>query len=249
MLGFLKKVFGTKYDKDVKSINPYVDKTNEWFAQYDSLSDDQLRNKTLEFRARIKEHLEGIDSDIEDAKARVQSESDLSQKEEIYRDIDALKKDRDKHLEDVLLDILPEAFAVVKETARRFSQNPEIRVAATQQDRDFAAAGKDFVTIEGDTAVYKNTWVAAGGQITWNMVHYDVQLIGGYVLHKGTAAEMQTGEGKTLVATLPAYLNGLSQQGVHVITVNNYLAIRDCEWVGPISVSYTHLTLPTILLV
>lgn len=245
MLGFLKKVFGTKYDKDVKAINPYVDKTNEWFAQYETLSHDELRNKTLDFRARIKEHLEGIDKDIADAKARVQSETDLSQKEEIYRDIDALKKDRDKHLEDVLMDILPEAFAVVKETARRFSQNPEISVTATQQDRDFAAAGKDFLTINGDTAVYKNTWMAAGGEITWNMVHYDVQLIGGYVLHSGKAAEMQTGEGKTLVATLPAYLNGVSGQGVHVITVNDYLARRDCEWVGPIF-QFLHLTVDCI---
>ena len=245
MLGFIKKVFGTKYDKDVKSIMPYVTQTNEFFGQYGSLSNDELRDKTLYFRSRIADHLEGINQDIHNAKDKVKSETDLSLKEDIYREIDELVKDRDKHLEDVLLDILPEAFAVVKETARRFSENTEISVRATQQDRDLAAAGKDFLEIQGDTAIYKNTWMAAGGQITWNMVHYDVQLIGGFVLHSGKAAEMQTGEGKTLVATLPAYLNGLSQMGVHVITVNDYLARRDCEWVGPIF-QFLHLTLDCI---
>ena len=245
MLGFLKKVFGTKYDKDVKAINPYVDKTNAFFKEYGNLSDDQLRNKTFEFRERIAKHLEGIDEDIRAAKQEVDAQSDLSLKEDIYRQIDEYVKERDKHLEDVLLDILPEAFAVVKETARRFSQNPEIHVTATQQDRDLAAAGKDFVSIQGDQSVWKNSWTAAGGEITWNMVHYDVQLIGGYVLHSGKVAEMQTGEGKTLVATLPAYLNGLSAQGVHVITVNDYLAKRDCEWVGPIF-QFLHLTVDCI---
>jgi len=245
MLGFIKKVFGTKYDKDVKSITPYVTQTNEFFGQYGSLSNDELRDKTLYFRSRIAEHLEGINQDIQSAKDKVKAETDLSLKEDIYREIDELVKDRDKHLEDVLLDILPEAFAVVKETAKRFSENTEIRVRATQQDRDLAAAGKDFLEIQGDTAIYKNTWMAAGGQITWNMVHYDVQLIGGFVLHSGKVAEMQTGEGKTLVATLPAYLNGLSQMGVHVITVNDYLARRDCEWVGPIF-QFLHLTVDCI---
>ena len=245
MLGFLKKVFGTKYDKDVKSINPYVDKTNAFFKEYGNLSDNQLRNKTLEFRKRIADHLAGIDEDINAAKQQVEAEKDLSQKEEIYRQIDEYKEDRDKHLEDVLLDILPEAFAVVKETARRFSQNSEIHVTATQQDRDLAAAGKDFISINGDQSIWKNSWMAAGGEITWNMVHYDVQLIGGYVLHTGKVAEMQTGEGKTLVATLPAYLNGLCSLGVHVITVNDYLAKRDCEWVGPIF-QFLHLTIDCI---
>ncbi len=245
MLGFIKKVFGTKYDKDVKAIQPYVTKTNEFFGQYGSLSHDELRDKTLHFRSRIAEYLEGIDQEIQNAKDRVASESDLSLKEDLYREIDQLTKDRDKYLEEILLEILPEAFAVVKETARRFSENPEIKVTATQQDRDLAAAGKDFLEIQGDTAIYKNTWLAAGGQIVWNMVHYDVQLIGGYVLHSGKVAEMQTGEGKTLVATLPAYLNGLSSLGVHVITVNDYLAKRDCEWVGPIF-QFLHLTVDCI---
>ena len=245
MLGFIKKVFGTKYDKDVKAIQPYVTKTNEFFGQYGSLSHDELRDKTLYFRSRIAEYLEGIDQEIQNAKDGVASESDLSLKEDLYREIDQLTKDRDKYLEEILLEILPEAFAVVKETARRFSENPEIKVTATQQDRDLAAAGKDFLEIQGDTAIYKNTWLAAGGKIVWNMVHYDVQLIGGYVLHSGKVAEMQTGEGKTLVATLPAYLNGLSALGVHVITVNDYLAKRDCEWVGPIF-QFLHLTVDCI---
>ena len=161
MLGFIKKVFGTKYDKDVKAIQPYVTKTNEFFGQYGSLSHDELRDKTLHFRSRIAEYLEGIDQEIQNAKDGVASESDLSLKEDLYREIDQLTKDRDKYLEEILLEILPEAFAVVKETARRFSENPEIKVTATQQDRDLAAAGKDFLEIQGDTAIYKNTWLAA----------------------------------------------------------------------------------------
>lgn len=233
MLNVLKKVFGTKYDKDVKEIMPYVEKTNEYFETYQSLSNDELRNKTLDFRSRIKTHLEGIDEDIAHLNKTALEEEDLGQREEIYRQIDQLKEDRDSHLEDILKEILPEAFAVVKETARRFSQNEKIAVKATDHDRNLAAFN-NYINIEGDQAVWNNHWTAAGGEIVWNMVHYDVQLIGGFVLHSGKVAEMQTGEGKTLVATLPAYLNGLSGQGVHVITVNDYLARRDSEWVGPI---------------
>ncbi|NNE26765.1 MAG: preprotein translocase subunit SecA [Saprospiraceae bacterium] len=233
MLDVLKKVFGTKYDKDVKGITPYVEKTNEFFESYNTLSHDELREKTNEFRQRIKEHLAGIDTDIESLRKQAAEEEDLSIREELYGEIDNLVNDRDEHLEDILKELLPEAFAVVKETARRFSENATIEVTATQHDRDIAAFS-DYVNIEGDKAVWKNSWTAAGGEITWNMVHYDVQLIGGYVLHDGKVAEMQTGEGKTLVATLPAYLNGLSGLGVHVITVNDYLARRDQEWVGPI---------------
>lgn len=233
MLNVLKKVFGTKYDKDVKLIQPYVDETNRYFEEYKSLTDDELRNKTLEFRQRIADHLAGIDKDIAELELQSKEETNLALKEDMYREIDQIKKDRDDHLEDILKEILPEAFAVVKETARRFSENSEIRVKATQHDKDIAAFN-DYVTIQGEYATWKNNWTAAGGEITWNMVHYDVQLIGGYVLHEGKVAEMQTGEGKTLVATLPAYLNGLSGLGVHVITVNDYLARRDSEWVGPI---------------
>ena len=245
MLRFLKKVFGTKYDKDVKAINPYVSRTNEFFSQYANLSHDELRNKTLEFRERIAQHLQGINQDIAKTEEEARSEADFAIKEDLYRQIDAYKKERDEHQEDILLEILPEAFAVVKETARRFSTNESIAVTATQQDKDLAAAGKDFLSVSGEQATYYNTWLAAGGEITWNMVHYDVQLIGGYVLHSGKVAEMQTGEGKTLVATLPAYLNGLTGMGVHVITVNDYLARRDCEWVGPIF-QFLHLTLDCI---
>jgi preprotein translocase subunit SecA len=233
MFNLIKKVFGTKYDKDVKAINPYVDKTNAFFQEYQSLSHDQLRNKTLEFRSRIKDYLSDIDAQITKAEQDAHNEEDLAYREDIYREIDDLKKERDKLLEEVLMDILPEAFAVVKETANRFMNNSTLEVTATGTDRDLSV-NNEFVTIEGDKAIWKNSWTAAGGEITWNMLHYDVQLIGGYVLHSGKVAEMQTGEGKTLVATLPAYLNGLSGQGVHVITVNDYLARRDSEWVGPI---------------
>ena len=231
----LKKVFGTKYDRDVNNYMPIVEEINEIFETLKDLSNDELRNKTHEFRERIAEYLSNIDKDIADAKAEAESEEDLLQKEAIYEEIDQLKKDRDKQLEEVLKEIQPAAFAVVKETARRFMENSTITVTATDHDREIAATqGKTYVSIEGNNAIWKNQWQAAGGDITWNMVHYDVQLIGGMVLHDGKIAEMQTGEGKTLVATLPAYLNGLTAQGVHVITVNDYLARRDQEWVGPI---------------
>jgi len=229
----VKKIFGTKYEKDVAKYQPIVDEINSLYEQYHTISNDELRNKTLDFRKRIAEHLAGVDADIEQLKEDAKKEPDLLRKEQYFKDIDLLAKDRDKHLEEILLEIQPEAFAVVKETARRFSESETITVTATDHDRDIAAK-KSFVTIEGDKAIWSNTWTAAGGEITWNMIHYDVQLIGGMALHDGKIAEMQTGEGKTLVATLPAYLNGLSGLGVHVITVNDYLARRDCEWIGPI---------------
>ena len=227
------KIFGTKFDRDIASYMPFVDQVNEEFAQLNNLSHDELRNKTLRFRERIAEHLAGIDEDIKNLIQESKDEPDFLRKEELFKEIDSLKEDRDKHLEDVLREILPEAFAVVKETCRRFVDNEMITVSATQHDRDLAAS-QSYVSIEGDKAIWKNKWTAAGGEIIWNMVHYDVQLIGGMVLHDGKIAEMATGEGKTLVATLPAYLNGLSGKGVHVVTVNDYLARRDCEWVGPI---------------
>ena len=233
MFNFIKKVFGTKYDRDVKEYSPIVAIINDHFKSYESLSNDQLRNKTLEFRTRIAEYLKGIDDDINNIKAEIAKEEDLIAKEDLYNELDKFVEQRDTHLEEVLKDILPEAFAVVKETARRFMQNTSIEVTATDHDRDLAAANT-YVTISGDKAQWANSWKAAGGDITWNMMHYDVQLIGGMVLHDGKIAEMQTGEGKTLVATLPAYLNGLTGQGVHVVTVNDYLAKRDSEWIGPI---------------
>jgi preprotein translocase subunit SecA len=159
--------------------------------------------------------------------------NDLLGKDAIYQQVDKLKKDRDKKIEEALTDILPEAFAVVKETARRFKENETVTASATQHDRDLSVK-RDYITIEGDLVHFKNSWLAAGGQVTWNMVHYDVQLIGGIVLHQGKISEMATGEGKTLVSTLPAYLNALPGEGVHIVTVNDYLARRDQEWNGPI---------------
>ena len=233
MFKFIKKLFGTKYDKDKSLYQPIVELVHEAEEKLTNSSHDDLRNRTNEFRVRIADHLAGIDADIKAIKEEADTTEDFHRKEELFKESDELVKERDKHLEEVLKEILPEAFAVVRETARRFSSNETITVTATDHDREIAAK-KAHVTIQGDKAIYSNSWLAAGGEITWNMIHYDVQLIGGMVLHDGKIAEMQTGEGKTLVATLPAYLNGLSGQGVHVITVNDYLARRDCEWVGPI---------------
>ena len=226
-------MFGTKYDRDVKELMPYVERTHEEYAKLEHLSNDELRNKTHQFRARISEHLEGIDADIAQLKTNAAEETDFEQKEVIFKEIDEIVKERDKHLEEILLEILPEAFAVVKETARRFMTNTTLETTITDFDRDLVAK-RPNMTVEGEKVLWSNSWTAAGGEITWNMLHYDVQLIGGVVLHQGKIAEMATGEGKTLVATLPAYLNGLSGQGVHLITVNDYLARRDCEWMTPI---------------
>ncbi|MCB0640779.1 MAG: preprotein translocase subunit SecA, partial [Phaeodactylibacter sp.] len=250
MLDFIskgvKKIFGTKYERDVAKYGPVVDEINEHYESYRNLSNDELRNKTHDFKARIAEYLSEIDQEIENIKSEAEQEEDLHVKEELYKELDKLIEERDKELEVVLKEILPEAFAVVKETARRFSENETLTVSLTDQDRHLAAnPKKNYVKVEGDKAVWKNSWMAAGGEITWNMVHYDVQLIGGMVLHDGKIAEMATGEGKTLVATLPAYLNGLSGQGVHVITVNDYLARRDSEWVGPIF-EFLYLTVDCI---
>ncbi len=236
MLGFISKLFGgSKSEKDVKKIEPYVAKINQFFNSYQSLSNDELRNKTQEFRQRIKEHLKEIDAEIAERNAAADALpfNDLLGKDAIYQEVDKLKKDRDKKIEEALEAILPEAFAVVKETARRFKESTEIIATATPLDRDLSVK-RDYVTIDGEKSVFKNTWSAAGGQVTWNMVHYDVQLIGGVVLHQGKISEMATGEGKTLVSTLPAYLNALPGEGVHIVTVNDYLARRDQEWNGTI---------------
>jgi preprotein translocase subunit SecA len=232
----LSKLFGgNKYEKDIKVLEPIVAQVNEAYAALAPLSNDQLRNKTAEFRERIAAFLKPIDDDIESLQ-RQADDLDIElvdEKDDLYKKVDELIKNRDQELEKVLLQILPEAFAVVKETARRFTENKELRSTATKLDRDLSVH-KDFVQIEGDTAIYYNEWTAAGAEIKWNMVHYDVQLIGGMVLHQGKIAEMATGEGKTLVATLPAYLNALPGKGVHIVTVNNYLSMRDSEWNAPI---------------
>ncbi|MBK7475369.1 MAG: preprotein translocase subunit SecA [Haliscomenobacter sp.] len=239
MLGILgkslQKLFGTKYERDIRTYLPIVEEINRIGESLSSLTNDELRHKTVEFKQHISEFLREIDEEMDHLHEAAAQTEDLEQKEDYFSQIDQLVKERNKQLEIVLKEILPEAFAVVRETARRFKENETLTVKATQHDRDLAAhLHKSYIQIEGDQAVWKNSWMAAGGQIAWNMVHYDVQLIGGMVLHDGKIAEMATGEGKTLVATLSAYLNGLGGQGVHIVTVNDYLARRDSEWVGPI---------------
>ncbi|WP_140937011.1 preprotein translocase subunit SecA [Sphingobacterium lumbrici] len=234
MLKFLSKLFGSKSERDIKVIQPLVTKIKEEYTKLADLTHDELRAKTTEFKNRIQEYLKDIDTEIAALKESAdESTSDISGKTEIYEKVDKLTKDRDKKLEEILLELLPEAFAVVKDTARRLTENTVIEVTASDFDRDLAAR-KPNVTIQGDKALWSNTWNAAGTEVTWNMVHYDVQLIGGIVLHQGKIAEMSTGEGKTLVGTLPTYLNALSGQSVHIVTVNDYLAKRDSEWNGPL---------------
>ena len=224
---------GSKQDKDVKAATPLVEKINEIYPSLSALSNDQLRGKTAEFKSRIADYVSDIDKAIADLRQQSNEEEDTLQKEKYLNKIDELVKEKDKHLEEVLMEILPEAFAVVKETARRFSENTNLSLTANDLDRELAIA-KGHVTINGDQATYQNHWKAAGNEVFWNMVHYNVQLMGGIALHQGKIAEMGTGEGKTLVATLPVYLNALTGLGVHVVTVNDYLALRDSEWNAPI---------------
>lgn len=234
MLGFLAKIFGSKSERDIKALQPLVQQINEAYAKLSSLSNDELRHKTIEFKATIAEALSKIDAQIADVKQQAeQQDLPLHEKTALYDQVDALGKERDTELEKVLLQIMPDAFAVVKETSRRLSENEQLEVTATQFDRDYAAR-KSNVKIVGDKAYWANRWDASGTEVVWNMVHYDVQLIGGMVLNSGKIAEMATGEGKTLVSTLPAYLNALAGQGVHIVTVNDYLARRDSEWNGPL---------------
>lgn len=226
---------GSKSEKDIKSIRPYVSKINAEFEKLKSISNDELRNKTVEIKGIIKNKLKAFDDKIASLREKALNDAslDIHQKDALFDDIDKVEEDRNKSLEDVLMEVLPSAFAVVKETARRFSENEKVEVTATDLDKEFAAI-KEHVTIEGDKAYWSNSWKAAGVEVTWSMLHYDVQLIGGIVLHQGKIAEMATGEGKTLVATLPAYLNALAERGVHIVTVNDYLAKRDSEWMAPI---------------
>ncbi|KPM31726.1 Preprotein translocase subunit SecA [Croceitalea dokdonensis DOKDO 023] len=229
----LKVFVGDKSEKDVKSMQPLVKQIKSFEAALEGLSHDELRQKTVDFKKRIAERCAATNEKIDGLKAEVETSTDIDRNEEIYGEIDKLTEEAYKISEEVLNEILPEAFAVVKETAKRFANNQTITVTASEFDRHLSGTA-DYVTLDGDSAIWKNTWDAAGKEVTWDMVHYDVQLIGGIALHQGKIAEMQTGEGKTLVATLPLYLNALSGKGAHLVTVNDYLAKRDSAWMAPI---------------
>ena len=233
MANILTKLFGNKSQRDLKEVKPYLDATLAAYPAIQKLDNDGLRGKTVEFKAKIAKAVEAEETELAALRQRIDEEYDMpvDEKEQLYKRIDDLEKQCYDKTQKVLDEILPEAFAVVKETARRFAENETVEVTATDHDRDLAATHPS-ITIEGDKALYKNHWMAGGNEITWDMVHYDVQIIGGIVLHSGKIAEMATGEGKTLVATLPVYLNALPGKGVHVVTVNDYLAKRDSEWMG-----------------
>ncbi|MEA4918342.1 preprotein translocase subunit SecA [Proteiniphilum sp.] len=228
---FISKIIGNKAQRDLNEINPVVRKVKEAYAGIERLSNDELRARTKELEIRIQEYVAEDKAQIEELKAGIDA-IDLDKRETVWNQVDKLEKEVTEKYEKVLEEVLPEAFSIMKDTARRFTQNDEIVVTATDFDRDLAAS-HDFVRIDGDKAIYQNHWIAGGNEIIWDMVHYDVQLFGGVVLHRGKIAEMATGEGKTLVATLPVFLNALTHEGVHVVTVNDYLAKRDSEWMGP----------------
>ncbi len=228
----LSKLLGDKAKKDRKLIMPYIEKIEMVYPSIQSLSNDDLRQKTLDIRAEIQQYVAEETAKINELKGQIEGQ-EIEEREKTYAEIDKLEKAKVDKLEIILDEKLPEVFAIVRDTARRLSEG-EVVVTASDYDRELAAAGKDFLTIDGDKAVYHNHWMAGGSEITWNMAHYQCQLFGGVVLHKGKIAEMATGEGKTLVATLPVFLNALTGNGVHVITVNDYLAKRDSEWMGPL---------------
>ena len=231
--GILKFFFGTKSDADRKEIQPYVDKIIAIYPTIEALTNNELRERTNALKLYISDFIASDEAKIVSLKEQMElSESSIAEKERISTEIEKLKLSIDEAIEVKLDEILPEAFAIMKDTARRFSQNEQIVVLASQFDRDLAAT-KDFVTIDGENAIFSNHWNAGGNTIVWDMIHYDCQLFGGVVLHKGKIAEMATGEGKTLAATLPVFLNALAGKGVHIVTVNDYLARRDSEWMGP----------------
>lgn len=229
----LKIFVGDKSKKDIKGLQPIINKIKSYEQQVSQLSIDELRARTTYFRSQIAEACKENNAQITALQTEAESSSDIERKEDIYQEIDKLRDEEYAITEGVLMDILPEAFAVVKETAKRFTNNTEITVTATPYDRELSGM-HDYVTLDGDNAIWQNSWDAAGKQVTWDMIHYDVQLIGGITMHQGKIAEMQTGEGKTLVATLPVYLNALTGKGVHLVTVNDYLAKRDSAWMAPI---------------
>ena len=228
-----KKIFGTKAERDLKQLQPILAKVLEAYDSIDGLSDDDLRAKSAELRQIIRDRIAEDEARIAEIRQELEKDIALDEKEALATESDKLVKKVDDEIEQVLNEILPQAFAVMKSTARRFKENETIRVKATDFDRTLSTT-KDFVEIDGDYAVWHNHWMAGGNEVTWDMVHYDVQLIGGIVLHQGKIAEMATGEGKTLVATLPVFLNALAGKGVHVVTVNDYLSKRDSEWMGPL---------------
>ena len=234
LIGIISKIFGNKAQRDMREIQPVVDKIKQVYPQIDALSNDDLRRRSEALMQRISDAVKDKKQQIADLKASIEN-LEIDQREKVYDQVDSLEKEVQEDYKNILNDILPEAFAIVKSTARRFAQNETVIVTANDQDRNLAADPRfDFVEIDGDKAVYHNHWMAGGNEITWDMVHYDVQLFGGVVLHQGKIAEMATGEGKTLVATLPVFLNALTHEGVHVVTVNDYLAKRDSEWMGPL---------------
>ena len=233
-LALITKLFGNKAQKDMRAIQPYVDKIKAEYEKIDQLSNDELRARSAALMAKIAERVADKKARIAELKANIE-ELEIDKREKVYNEVDKLEKEIKENYKQVLDEILPEAYAIVKSTARRFAENEKVVVTATQMDKDLAADPRfDFVQIDGDKAIYLNHWVAGGNEITWDMIHYDVQLFGGVVLHQGKIAEMATGEGKTLVATLPVFLNAMTHEGVHVVTVNDYLAKRDSEWNGPL---------------
>ncbi|MGD2033502.1 MAG: preprotein translocase subunit SecA [Bacteroidales bacterium] len=235
ILNIVGRFFGSKAERDMKELKPYVDRINKEHAKIEKATNDELRGKTIELKEFIREYVSSEQKEIEELKIQAEKEKeDINRKEEIFDTIDKIEKSIDDKLEAALDEILPVAFALVKETAKRFKENDYLEVTATDFDRDLAAVRDNVEMISDRKARYYNKWIAGGNEITWDMTHYDVQLIGGVVLHQGKIAEMATGEGKTLVATLPVFLNALSSRGVHVVTVNDYLAKRDSEWMGPI---------------
>ena len=229
----LKSLFGNKSTRDLKKITPIVNQIKAIYPEIDALDIDALRQRTADIRQSLNDSVQDKRDEIDRIKAEIET-LDYEEREPLWKKVDDIQKEILDVLEEKLNEVLPTVFAIVKSTARRFAENETIVVNATQLDRDLAAQGKDFVSIDGDKAIWHNHWIAGGNEITWDMVHYDVQLIGGIVLHQGKIAEMATGEGKTLVATLPVFLNGLTGNGVHVVTVNDYLAKRDSEWMGPL---------------
>ncbi len=233
MMNFITKLFGTKSSRELKKLQPYVEKINKHFENFKQLSNEDLRKQTKDLKKYLNDKLKDIQNKIDTTKSEAEKTKDIDNKSNLFDTIDELEKNYNTKLEETLNEILPKAFAIIKETARRFKENETLEVTAEEYDEKLAKK-KDYIEIEEGKAIWYNSWEAAGNTITWDMLHYDVQLIGGVILHQGKVTEMATGEGKTLVATLPAFLNALSGKGVHVITVNDYLAKRDCEWMAPI---------------